>query len=77
MQGGENMVDLRIIREAAGMTQEQLAEKTGVIRQTISNIERGLSLPSIPTAKAIAEILEFDWVDFYRNTDSTAKEGEV
>lgn len=59
------MVDLRKIREAAGITQEQLAEKVGVIRQTISNIECGLSSPSIPTAKAIAEVLEFDWVEFY------------
>lgn len=60
-------MDLRKIREAAGMTQEQLAEKVGVIRQTISNIECGLALPSVPTAKAIAEVLEFNWTDFFEN----------
>lgn len=59
------MLDLKKIRESAGMTQEQLSEKVGVIRQTISNIECGLALPSIPTAKAIAEILEFDWIEFF------------
>lgn len=59
------MLDLKKIREAAGMTQEQLAEKVGVIRQTISNIECGLALPSVPTAKAIAEVLEFNWADFF------------
>ena len=32
------MVDLKKIRESAGMTQEQLADKVGVVRQTISNI---------------------------------------
>jgi DNA-binding XRE family transcriptional regulator len=59
------MLELRKIREAAGMTQEQLAEKVGVIRQTISNIECGVALPSIPTAKAIAEVLKFNWADFF------------
>ena len=59
------MLDLRKIREAAGMTQGQLAEKVGVIRQTISNIECGVALPSIPTAKAIAEVLEFNWIEFF------------
>lgn len=59
------MLDLRKKREAAGMTQEQLAERVGVIRQTISNIECGLSLPSIPTAQAIAEVLEFNWAWFF------------
>lgn len=61
------MLDLRKIREAEGMTQEQLAEKVGVIRQTISNIECGLALPSVPTAKAIGEVLEFNWADFFEN----------
>lgn len=61
------MLDLRKIRESAGMTQEQLAEKVGVIRQTISNIECGLSAPSIPTARAIAEVLEFDWTAFFED----------
>lgn len=60
-------MDLRKIREAAGMTQEQLAEKVGVIRQTISNIECGLALPSVPTAKAIGEVLEFNWADFFED----------
>jgi len=61
------MIDLRKIREAAGMTQEQLAEKVGVIRQTISNIECGIALPSVPTAQAIGKVLEFDWADFFED----------
>lgn len=59
------MVDLKKIREDKGLTQEQLADKVGVVRQTISNIECGLSLPSVVNAQAIAEILEFDWSDFF------------
>ena len=68
-KGGEKMIDLRKIREAAGMTQEQLAERVGVIRQTISNIECGIALPSVPTAKAIAEVLEFSWFKFFDDKD--------
>lgn len=59
------MVDLKKIREKNGITQEQLAEKVGVIRQTISNIECDLSRPSVETAKAIGEVLKFNWVDFF------------
>ena len=61
------MLDLRKVREASGMTQEQLAEKVGVIRQTISNIECGLSMPSISTARAIAEVLDFEWIEFFED----------
>lgn len=59
------MVDLKKIREDKGLTQEQLADKVGVVRQTISNIECGLSLSSVVNAQAIAEVLEFDWSDFF------------
>lgn len=34
-------VRLREVREASGMTQEMLAEKSGISRQTISTIENG------------------------------------
>lgn len=69
LKGGDKMIDLKKRREAAGVTQEQLAEKVGVVRQTISNIECGLALPSVPTAKAIAEVLEFSWFKFFDDKD--------
>ena len=59
------MIDLKAKREAKGMTQEQLADKVGVVRQTISNIECGLALPSVTNAQAIAQVLEFNWFDFF------------
>lgn len=59
------MVDLKKIREEAGLTQEQLANECSVIRQTISNIECGLSRPSVETAKLIAKVLGIPWTDFF------------
>lgn len=59
------MVDLKKIREEAGMTQEQLANECNVIRQTISNIECGISRPSVETAKLIAKVLDIPWTDFF------------
>lgn len=59
------MIDLKKARTEKGMTQEQLAEAVGVVRQTISNIECGLTLPSITNAQAIAQVLGFDWTNFF------------
>ena len=44
-------------RERAGLSQEALARQVGVSRQTIVNIERGLSEPRVLLAIAIAAIL--------------------
>ena len=46
--------DLRDYRKKAGLTQEDLAEATGVSRQTIISIERGRYIPSLPLALKIA-----------------------
>lgn len=39
-------VKLREARKSAGLTQEAAAEAVGVIKQTISNIECNVALPS-------------------------------
>lgn len=65
------MVDLKKLREGAKMTQDALAQKTGVIRQTISNIECGISKPSVELAKKIASVLKFDWPEFFADDDET------
>lgn len=59
------MIDLKKQRMEKGMTQEQLANKVGVVRTTISNIECGLMRPSVEVAKLIGAELEFDWTLFY------------
>lgn len=57
---------LSLARETAGMTQKELAEKTGIYQADISKIERGLGNPSVSTLKRLAEglnmklIIEFE-----------------
>lgn len=64
------MFDLKAIRLDRKMTQNELAEKVGVVRQNISNIECGLTKPSVKTAKAIAEVLGFLWTDFFSDNEA-------
>lgn len=59
------MIDLRALRVDKGLTQAQLAAKADTTRTVITNIENGVALPSIPTAKALGEVLEFEWWKFF------------
>lgn len=49
--------NVRQYREQAGLSQEALARQLDVSRQTIANIERGLSEPRVLLALAIAAAL--------------------
>lgn len=44
-------------RQALGLTQAQLAEKAGVIQQTIDKWERGERNPGVPSLKKLAAAL--------------------
>lgn len=59
------MVDLKELRENAGLTQEKLAAQVGVCRTMIANIERGSVRPSVKTAKKLGEILNIEWFKFF------------
>ena len=54
---GKNIKDLRARKK---MTQDELAEKLFVTRQTVSNYETGKSRPDIDMLVNIAEVLEAD-----------------
>ena len=54
MELGKQIYELR---KKANLSQEQLAEKVGVSRQTISQIERGDYSPSVTLALKIAKVL--------------------
>lgn len=49
---------VREAREARGLTQEQIAYMVGVTRNTIHNIERGVSIPSVLIALRLAKTLQ-------------------
>lgn len=48
---------LREVRKHKGVTQVELAEKTGLLQQTISKYENGENLPLIDIAAKIADAL--------------------
>ena len=52
--------NLKKIRKDKGYTQETLAEKLNVVRQTVSKWEKGLSLPDVDMLSKIANVLETD-----------------
>lgn len=52
--------NLKKIRKDKGYTQEILAEKLNVVRQTVSKWEKGLSLPDVDVLSKIANVLETD-----------------
>jgi putative transcriptional regulator len=53
-------------REQLGLSQEALARELGVSRQTVVNIERGLSEPKVLLAIAIAAVLGATVQDLFR-----------
>lgn len=54
---GENIKALRIKN---GLSQEDLAKKLNVVRQTVSKWEKGQSMPDADSLKILAEIFDTD-----------------
>ena len=52
--------NLKTMRKAKGYTQEELAIKLNVVRQTVSNLEKGLSVPDADVLCKIADVLDMD-----------------
>lgn len=50
--------NIKAIRKAKGLSQEELAIKLNVVRQTISKWENGLSVPDSDMLISISEIFE-------------------
>ena len=50
--------NIRQVRQNASLTQEQLASKLGVTRQTISKWENGISVPDADIVSKMASILD-------------------
>jgi transcriptional regulator with XRE-family HTH domain len=54
------------LRNAAGLTQEQLAERSGFSQQYISDLERGRCNPTIVTLYELATALGVSQVELVR-----------
>lgn len=52
------------LREAAGLSQYEVAKRAGVTRQTLSRLEMGESVPTWPTVQALARALGLDCTAF-------------
>ncbi len=50
--------NIKVIRKSKGLSQEELAIKLNVVRQTISKWEQGLSVPDSDMLISISEVLE-------------------
>ena len=50
--------NIKAVRKTKGLSQEELAIKLNVVRQTISKWERGLSVPDSEMLISISEVLE-------------------
>ena len=51
------MSNIKVLREAAGLLQSELAEKMGVNQSAVSQWETGATLPRAALLPALAEIL--------------------
>ena len=58
--------NIKIARKNKKITQDELAEKTGLSRTSITNIETGKQTPSIQLVMTIAEILDTSVADLLR-----------
>lgn len=66
---------IRQYRKLAGLTQEDLAERTGLSVISVSNIERGVNKPSFDNFVAIANAM--GGLGDYRVPDASETENEV
>jgi putative transcriptional regulator len=59
-QGGTIMLkeNIKALRKTKGLTQDELAIRLNVVRQTVSKWEKGLSVPDAEMLQRIAEVFE-------------------
>lgn len=69
--------NLKKIRKDKGYTQEILAEKLNVVRQTVSKWEKGLSLPDVDMLSKIANVLETDVIILLDGQITTTDQSEI
>jgi DNA-binding XRE family transcriptional regulator len=66
-------MQLKELRLRGGMTQRELGQKAGVAEVTIGAIERGVELPTMRTARRLAEALEVELTDIDEVKEAIAR----
>ena len=61
---------LYTLRKSKGLSQEQIAEKCGVSRQSVSKWETGLAYPETDTLLTLCDLMEVSLDSLLRDTDS-------
>ena len=75
MQNSEVTNHIRRLRfEHGEMTQQELAEKVGVTRQTIIAIEAGKYMPSLPLAFKLARVFDLGVEEVFQLQDGYRKD---
>lgn len=69
--------NIRTIRKSKGLSQEDLAEKIHVVRQTVSKWEQGLSVPDADLLLALSDTLETPVSALLGETLSAPEAGDV
>lgn len=64
-------------RNSLGLTQQQVADNSGIERAYYTMIERGLRTPSVTASKAIATTLNFEWTYFFEEKCNVSKQLKV
>ena len=59
-------MDLKKLRKAKRLRQIDLAEAAQISQSLVTQIETGIRKPSVKVAKRIAEVLGFDWTEFFK-----------
>ena len=67
---GKNIHELRKKRK---LSQEEIAEKINVTRQTVSNWETGQTVPDLYQAKELAKVLEISIDELFENIEENLK----
>lgn len=69
--------NLKNLRKQKGLTQEELAERLHIVRQTVSKWEKGLSVPDAELLIRIAEIFETSVSTLLGTTVETSGERNI
>ena len=69
--------NLKAFREARGLSQEQLAQKLHVVRQTVSKWERGSSVPDADMVVTLAAVFDTDVSTLLGETPNTERPVEA